>query len=132
MSISFKMKKLNKIQLAIYGIGGLLMLVGAVLYPIVTELAMYIFAAGSLMFAAMQFCATYDGDDITIRRLRRQQILGAVLFMLAGAAMFANDYLAQMFQVRNGWILLMAIGTVLQTYTVFRLSSELKKKEEEK
>ena len=126
------MKKLNKIQLAIYLVGGILMLAGVVLNPITTSIAPYIYCVGALMFAAMQFCATYDGDNITIRRLRRQQILGAVLYMLAGVAMFSNDYITEQFSVRNGWILFIAIGTVLQAYTVFRLSSELKKEENKK
>ena len=126
------MKNLNKLQLAIYAIGGLLMLAGAVLMAFMPIVAPYIYSAGSLMFAAMQFCASYEGDNVVIRRLRRQQLFGAVLFMLAGASMFANKYIVEFTSVQNVWILFLTIGTLLQTYSIFRLSHELKKEEQSK
>ncbi len=126
------MKNLNKLQLAIYALGGLLMLAGAMLMAFLPVEAPYIFCVGSLMFAAMQFCASYEGDNVVIRRLRRQQLFGAVLFMLAGASMFANKYIVEFTSVQNVWILFLTIGTLLQTYSIFRLSHELKKEEQSK
>ena len=58
--------------------GAVLLLVGAVLQITRWELSPVIYTVGAVMFAYVQVVSRYEGRNLIIRRLRRQQILGAV------------------------------------------------------
>lgn len=122
------MKKLNKIQTLLFRLGGIAMLVGAVLNPLESGVAPYIYCAGALMFASMQMMESYEGDSFVIRRLRRQQIIGSLLLMLSGVAMFGNAFRIE-YMRHNEWLIVMLIAAILELYTVFRIPAELKKEE---
>ena len=68
----------------------------------------------------------YEGRNFTIRRLRRQQLLGQVAFLCAACCM-AMQVGQFGFARRNEWVVCLAIGCVLELYTAFRIPSELKK-----
>lgn len=124
------MRQLTKPQLLIYNIGGLLIVLGAAL-PIflpATSLPPYVFTAGALMFGAMQALQRYEGRSITVRRLRRQQMLGALALVVAGALMFCSRYGIGPFTGAE-WQMVLAIGAVLEVYTAFRIPAELKKEQ---
>ena len=135
MSIFLKirnlMKKLNKIQILVFRLGGLLMLLGAGLNPIEVEAAPYVYCLGALMFASMQMMESYEGSNFVIRRLRRQQIIGALLLMLSGVAMFGNVYRIEYVR-HNEWLIVMLIAAMLELYTAFRIPAELEKEKREK
>lgn len=119
---------LNKTQTIIYRLGGLLLLAGAILPTLLTDTrpAPYVYTAGALMFCSMQLLDRYDGTDITIRRLRRQQVLGACCLLAAGALMFCSQY--GLGPLRGAeWQMALAIGAVLETYSAFRLPAELER-----
>lgn len=123
------MKKLNKIQTLLFRLGGIAMLVGAVLNPLESKVAPYIYCAGALMFASMQMMESYEGDSFVIRRLRRQQIIGSLLLMLSGVAMFGNAFRIE-YMRHNEWLIVMLIAAILELYTAFRIPAELKKEED--
>ena len=78
------------------------------------------------MFASMQMLARYEGDSIVIRRLRRQQLLGALLLVASGAMMFGHHY--QMTYMRhNEWMIVMLIAAVFELYSAFRIPAEVEK-----
>ena len=52
----------------------------------------------------------------TIKRLRRQQIFGALLLVLTGAFMF--------FTHGNEWIISLTIAAILELYTSVRIPQE--------
>ena len=60
-----------------------------------------------------------EGKNLIIRRLRRQQIIGAMLLVFAGVLMFTSK--------RNEWIVCLTIAAILQLYTAWRIPSELEK-----
>lgn len=120
------MKQLNSIQTWVLRLGGILVLVGAMLNPIKLAASPYIYSIGALMFASMQMFASYDGTNVVIRRLRRQQIIGSLLLLLSGAAMFGNIYHIQYVQ-HNEWMIMMLIAAILELYTSFRIPAELEK-----
>ena len=74
---------------------------------------------GAVLFAYVQVMSRYEGANLIVRRLRRQQILGAVLLVFAGVLMFVTH--------RNEWVVCLTIAAVLQLYTAFRIPSELEK-----
>jgi fatty acid desaturase len=128
------MKELNKIQTAIFLLGGLLMAVGAGTTLLGWGSATYIYALGALGFASMQLLQRYEGTNFTIRRLRRMQMLSDVLFLVAALLMFANrgnifglSYITYIEYVYNKWVIVLLIAAMLQLYSMHRLGSELEK-----
>lgn len=75
------MKKLNKIQNIVFIAGAVLLLIGAATFFTGWLYAFYFYAVGACAFAAMQLCAGYEGDNLVIRRLRGQQVIGALLLV---------------------------------------------------
>ena len=128
------MKQLSNIETAILLIGGLLMVVGAGGSMFLQSWAACIFAPGALLFAAMQMRQSYDGNNFTIRRLRRIQLTSDVLFLLAGLLMLANqsnffgiNLLLYIKYVHNNWIVVLLVAAILQLYASHRIANELEK-----
>lgn len=113
---------MKKIYNYIYFIGGILLVLGAALYITKWVWAPYMYIVGSLMFGAMQMLDRYTGSNFILRRLRRQQLLGAVVLMLAGILMLVCK--------QNEWILCLLVGCLLQLYTAFRIPQEYEKEKE--
>ena len=108
---------MKKLYSFIYMLGGIMLVVGAALYITKWVWAPYIYIAGSLMFGAMQMMDRYTGNNWIIRRLRRQQIVGAIALMLTGVLMLVCKH--------NEWILCMLVGCLMQLYTAFRIPQEM-------
>lgn len=111
---------MNKTYSLIQIIGAILLLLGAMLQITRWEFSPYIYTVGALLFAYVQVVmGRYDGKNLIIRRLRRQQIISAALLVFAGVLMFTSK--------RNEWIVCLTIAAVLQLYTAYRIPSELEK-----
>ena len=75
---------------------------------------------GAVLFAWVQVVySRYEGKNLIVRRLRRQQIIGAMLLVFAGVLMFVSK--------RNEWIVCLTIAAVLQLYTAYRIPAEQEK-----
>lgn len=102
--------------------GGILLLIGAVMHVSESTISPYLFLVGAILFGYVQVMSDrYDGSNFIIRRLRRQQIFGAMLLVFTGVLMF--------FTRHNEWILSMTIAAVFELYTAYRIPAELKKEE---
>jgi hypothetical protein len=128
------MRQLNSVQNAIFIMGGLLMVCGAGMSLFRLGLAPYVYAVGALAFASMQMLQRYEGDNFTIRRLRRMMLLSDVLFLVAGVLMFANggnflglNHLIYIEYVYNKWVIVLLVAAILQLYSMHRISHELEK-----
>ena len=110
---------MSKIYQIIQGVGAVLLLVGAMLQITRWELSPIIYTLGAVMFAYVQVMSRYEGKNLIVRRLRRQQILGAVLLVFAGVLMFVTKH--------NEWVLCLTVAAILELYTAFRIPSELEK-----
>ena len=110
---------MKKIQQTIYIIGGILLVVGAALYITQWAWAPYIYIIGSFMFGVMQMLDRYTGNNFILRRLRRQQILGAIALMLTGVLMLTSKH--------NEWMLCLLVGCIFELYTAFRIPQEYEK-----
>ena len=110
---------MKKIHQYIYILGGILLVAGAALYITGWTLAPYLYVVGAFMFGAMQMLDRYTGANFVLRRLRRQQILGAIALMFTGVLMFACKH--------NEWILSLFVGCLLELYTAFRIPQEYEK-----
>lgn len=110
---------MKKIQQVVYIIGGILLVLGASLYITQWTWAPYLYIIGSFMFGAMQMLERYTGNNIILRRLHRQQLLGAIALMLTGILMITSKH--------NEWILCMFVGCLMELYTAFRIPQEIEK-----
>ena len=110
---------MSKIYQIVQGGGAVLLLVGAMLQITRWELSPILYTIGAVMFAYVQIMTRYEGKNLIVRRLRRQQILGAVLLVFAGVLMFVTKH--------NEWVLCLTVAAILELYTAFRIPSELEK-----
>ena len=110
---------MNKAYQLIQVVGAVLLLVGAMLQITRWELSPYLYTIGAVLFAYVQIMSRYEGGNLVVRRLRRQQILGAVLLVFTGVLMFVTKH--------NEWVLSLTIAAILELYTAYRIPSELEK-----
>lgn len=124
-------------------VGACLMVAGAGLYVFgVQAVAPWLFAAGALAFVSMQLQQTYDGRNITVRRLRRIMITGDMFFLLSAVLMIENSYhfLLPLFlkylengyyhyvtYVHNNWVVTLLVAAMVEIYATHRISNELDK-----
>lgn len=128
------MRQMSKTETLLLLLGGVLMVIGSGASVLMQVWAPYVFAPGALLFAAMQMRQTYEGKNITIRRLRRIMLMSDVLFLIAALMMLANqanflglDLLIYIKYVHNNWIIVLLIAAILQLYTSHRIANELEK-----
>ena len=101
-------------------VGAALLLIGAVLQITRWELAPYLYTLGAVMFGYVQVMGNrYDGKNFIVKRLRKQQIFGAVALVFTGVLMFTMKH--------NEWVVCLSIAAVLELYTAFRIPQELEK-----
>lgn len=121
------MGKLNKVEIIIYDASALIMLASLLLLQ--TELRRwvpFIYGIGALCFAVMQFRAQTPAKTTVLRRLQRQQIIGAVIIVLTSIPLWMN--VEQKPPLRhNEWVIFLAIGAWMELYTSFRIPKEMTK-----
>ena len=83
---------MSKFYQLIQGVGAPLLLVGAMLQITDSEFSPIIYTLGAVLFAYAQVMCRYEGKNLIIRRLRRQQILASVLFVFTGVLMFVTKH----------------------------------------
>lgn len=111
---------MNRLYDTIGYAGAAMILAGAVLEIFKLSFSPYIFSIGAVFFAYVQIVHnTYNGSNYIVKRLRRQQILGAFLLIVAGFMMI--------FLKNNEWILCMTIAAVFELYSAFRIPYEIEK-----
>ena len=100
-------------------VGALALLVGLVLRMFLPGYYAVVYISGAVLFAVTQFLLRPRYDGLVMRRLVAQQQLAGMLLIGAGVLMFTH--------YNNEWILILLCATVMELYTVFRLSHEEKK-----
>ena len=100
-------------------VGAVMVLVGAGSYITHWALSPYIYIIGATLVALAQINMPIKTSNVVLKRLRAQQVLGALLLVAAGALMF--------FMHRNEWIVCLSVAAVLELYTSVRIPQELEK-----
>ncbi len=101
---------------ALFAVGALMALVGAAVFITRWIYAPYIYTIGAGFVALAQINTPVKGKSKTLKRLRIQQIFGAVALVLTGAFMFSTR--------GNEWIACLTIAAILELYTAFRIPQE--------
>lgn len=126
----------------VLGVGGVIFGGGAGVTFV--RISTILFAVGAVTFALMQMTQTYNGNDMTLRRLRQIMIIGDVCFILAALLMVESNfriiypyvantidgYNGWVHYVYNNWVVALLIAAILEMYTTHRIAAELKKREE--
>ena len=122
--------------------GGILLLAGAAIQITRWEYAPMLFAVGAVIFVTGQLADRYNGDDLIMKRLRGQQVLGSVFIILTALLMFSGDlhenlllnsgtnpkvrsFLLDLTR-RNNWIVTLTIAALFELYPAFRMESRQK------
>ena len=134
------MKQLSKLQSIVFLLGGALMVVGVGSFVLLfyQSVSCWVFLAGAILFATVQLMQTFEGDNITIKRLKRIQDLSDILFIIAGIILvdtvygFFRDFFSNsenyVTYLYNKWVIVLFLATLLELYTVHRIDYELSKK----
>lgn len=134
------MKQLSKLQSIVFLLGGALMVVGVGSFVLLfyQSVSCWVFLAGAILFATVQLMQTFEGDNITIKRLKRIQDLSDILFIIAGIILvdtvygffrdFFSNYENYVTYLYNKWVIVLFLATLLELYTVHRIDYELSKK----
>lgn len=115
--------------------GGILLLLGAImpLLPALRPHSPIVFTVGALLFAAIQIIPgkvdTHAG--LTVRRLRAQQKLGALLWIATGVMMFMSKYGIPPCD-GSQWQLALTIGSIFQLYAALRLPSAIRREQDKR
>lgn len=121
------MRQLTPRQLIFFQVATIAMIVSLCLFTILPIIALCIYAVCSALFAFFIFLMRYEGSDITLLRLRRQQIFGAVCLILVA---FARAM--QLFQLsplrHNEWMIFLTIGVLLFNYATWRITYIMEKR----
>jgi len=129
------MKQLTPSQNLIYRLGALFMLIGAASFLFSHIIACSLFVVGVLLFAYIQTQQTYEGSNILLKRLRRQQLFSLCCIVLSAILMtmlvwdLANGSFLFRFSHHNEWVIFLGIGAIIQLYTAFRIPVELEKEQ---
>lgn len=99
--------------------GGVLLLVGLCLMITRREIASYIYLVGAVLFCVAQMLDFYKGESFVLKRLRLQQIIGAILLVVTGVLMLLLHH--------NEWIVCLMVAVVFELYSAFRIPKEYEK-----
>ena len=100
----------------LFTVGALMVLFGAAVYITGWEVAPYVYTIGATMVALAQINSPSKSSRANVKRLRRQQIFGALLLVLTGAFMF--------FTHGNELIVCLTVAAILELYTAIRIPQE--------
>ncbi len=107
---------MKQLMTALFVIGAVMVLAGAVTFFEHWAYSPYIYTVGACLAALVQVNTPVRGKSKTLKRLRTQQIFGAIALVLTGAFM--------LFTHGNEWIACLTIATILTLYTAFRIPQE--------
>lgn len=103
----------------LYYIGACALLLGAALRAFLPQHYCYFYAFGAVLFAVTQFILRPRYNKLVLRRLVMQQQLAGLFFLVAAVLMFTHYH--------NEWLVFLFCGALMELYTSFRISAELKK-----
>ena len=100
----------QQIRSIIFGVAGLLVLAGAILFLTHWAVAPYLFAVGAAGIAVCYLTLPVKDLDFRRRRLHRFNVFAGLLMIVSSGFMFNN---------RTEWILCLSVAAILQVYTAF-------------
>lgn len=110
-----KQKTMNKYLGYLTSLGEILVVVGAAVWITGWEGTKYVFAAGTLLFLAGRLLEKHPTDNLTLKRLYRQRMIGCIMLLVSAVMMLFYDLSP------TGWLIPFIVFAVAETYTAFRI-----------
>ena len=127
-------------------VGGAVLVMCAVLVmqeehrTLTLAVAPWAFLAGTVVYVLVQRLQAEKSASLTVNRLLSIRFLSGICFIVSGLFMVEqyngflkpvlvsdiSSYMLYMQIVHNNWVVLLLIGSLLQLYTSYRLSAEIK------
>lgn len=113
-------------------VGEVLVVIGAVAWLPMRDVASILFAVGVVLFAIGRFAQTpfyskypeRDSRELTLRRLYHQRVFGMVALILSAVLMYTPaGFYYGMYVAPSSWLVLFVIFVVIEVYTTFRVSA---------
>ena len=135
------MKKLNKFESILFMLGGMLMVtgIGCYVFMLAPSITCWVALIGSLIFSTLHMMQAYEGNMLTIKRLKCILNVADLLFVISGILIVDSTYnfLRPAFEnqesyityIYNKWVLLLLIAAILEVYATHRIDYLLKKQE---
>ena len=86
-------RELTFLENLLFRVGAVLMLLGVAVHIFSAEISLYIYGIGAMLFCLMQLRAVYEGNDLNVIRLRRQQLFACLMFIGTVMCMSMQVYL---------------------------------------
>ncbi len=112
---------MHKIQSSLFILGALGVLSGVVLHINQWDKAPYLLIGSAIVMTLAQLGTFKKKANRTLNRLYSQQILGSIILIFSGGAMFLFS--------GNEWIAGLAIAAFIYLYTSIRIPQEEKKEQ---
>jgi len=106
----------------LYQLSAILILLAAILYYFMPEIARYVMVLGVAGFGAFTFTSPYPGKSLRGKRLFNIQIFAVVLMVISAYLMFI---------MMNEWVIPLLISGLLILYCSLLLPKELQKENKE-
>lgn len=125
---------MSKDKVSGYGelLGEVLVVAGAAAWMFVSEIAQWGFAVGVVLLAIGRLGQTpfyqkyseRDPKELTLKRLYHQRVFGIVALILSATFMFLpTGFYYGLYLGRTSWLVPFVLFTVIEIYTVFRISA---------
>ena len=102
-------------------VGAVMVLTGAITYITGWTYSPYLYLLGAACVALAQINLPLATTNKILKRLRIQQKFGGIVLLLSAVFMFTTH--------GNEWIVCLAIASVLELYTAFRIPNEENKEQ---
>ncbi|NMA73975.1 MAG: hypothetical protein GX963_07390 [Bacteroidales bacterium] len=110
---------MNKIQSSVFISGAIGVLLGVILYFNQYNNAPYLLIGCAIMMTLSQLTSYKKTENKVLNRLYAQQIIGSIILIFSGGAMFMLS--------GNEWMVGIAIAAFIFLYSSFRISKEEEK-----
>ena len=107
----------------VYPISALLILLAAVIYYFLPDVARYVMIVGVIGLAAVTFTSPYPGKSIRGKRLFNMQVFAVILMAVSAVLMY---------MMMNQWVVPLLLSAILIFYSSILLPKELEKENKEK
>lgn len=111
--------------------------IGCYVFMLAPSITCWIALIGSLIFSTLHMMQAYEGNMLTIKRLKYILNVADLLFVISGILIVDSTYnfLRPAFEnqesyityVYNKWVLLLLIAAILEVYATHRIDHLLKK-----
>ena len=122
----------TKIYSNIACVGEVLVIIGAMVWVTGTDVANYVYAAGTTIFAIGRLNEEKENGSVVLARLYGQRTFGVVALLFSALVMNLREgFYVGVYLRPTAWLIPFVVFVVIELYTAFRIPSQIKKEKGE-